>query len=158
MSKKNPAMAIRQGPRFSRALHQLVDEMVRPANPAPAAGRDRLSVGWPEPLTEQEPIHPLASSEGPEGELAARPKSAIVAAMTAYDVIDQIKALPPEEKNKVVEFVQHEFEERLLSEESPALLAAIDEGIRSLEQGGGRQVNRAELEQKIRKWALGESS
>lgn len=77
--------------------------------------------------------------------------------MTACEVIDQIKALPPEEKTKVVAFMQHEIEAQLLAEETPEMLAAIDEGIRSLEQEGGREYTRAELEQKVRQWARGGS-
>lgn len=77
--------------------------------------------------------------------------------MTAYEVIDQIKALPPEEKNKVVEFVEHEIEARLLTEETPAMLAAIDEGVRSLDEKGGRDTTCAQLEQKVRQWARGVS-
>lgn len=77
--------------------------------------------------------------------------------MTAYEVIDQIKALPPAEKNKVVEFVEHEIAARLLTEETPALLAAIDEGVRSLDEKGGRENTRAQLEQKVRQWARGAS-
>ena len=77
--------------------------------------------------------------------------------MTAYELIDQIKALPPEEKTKVEEFVQHEIEERLLSDETPAMLAAIDEGVRSLDEKGGREYTRAQLEQKVRQWARGGS-
>jgi hypothetical protein len=77
--------------------------------------------------------------------------------MTAYEVIDQIKALPPEEKTKVEAFVQHEIEERLLAEETPEMLAAVDEGVRSLDEKGGREYTRAELEQKVRQWARGGS-
>ena len=78
--------------------------------------------------------------------------------MTAYEVIDQIKALPPVEKTKVVAFVEmHEIEERLLTEETPALLAVIDEGVRSLDAKGGRDYTRAQLEQKVRQWARGAS-
>ncbi len=77
--------------------------------------------------------------------------------MTAYEVIDQIKALPPGEKTKVEAFVQHAIEERLLSEESPELLGAIDAGVRSLETEGGREYTRAALEQKVRQWARGAS-
>lgn len=77
--------------------------------------------------------------------------------MTAYEVIDQIKALPPAEKTKVVEFVEHEIEARLLTEETPAMLAAIDEGVRSLETAGGREYTRGALEQKVRQWARGAS-
>ncbi len=77
--------------------------------------------------------------------------------MTAYEVIDQIKALPPKEKTKVVEFMEREIEERLLAEETPAMLAAIDEGVRSLDEKGGREYTRAQLEQKMRQWARGAS-
>jgi hypothetical protein len=77
--------------------------------------------------------------------------------MTAYEVIAQIKALPPEEKTKVEAFVQREIEERLLTEESPEMLAAIDEGVRSLDEKGGREYTRPQLEQKIRQWARGGS-
>jgi len=77
--------------------------------------------------------------------------------MTAHDVILQIKALPAEEKTKVVDFVEREIEERLLSEETPAMLDAIDEGVRSLDDKGGRVVTRAELEKKVRQWARGGS-
>jgi hypothetical protein len=43
--------------------------------------------------------------------------------------------------------------ERLLQEESPEMLAALDDGIRSLEEKGAREFTRAELEQKVRRWA-----
>jgi hypothetical protein len=77
--------------------------------------------------------------------------------MKADELIDQIKALPPEEKQKIEAFVQHEVEERLLSEESPEFLDAVDQGIRSLDEKGGREYSRIELEQKVRQWARGES-
>jgi peptidoglycan/xylan/chitin deacetylase (PgdA/CDA1 family) len=67
--------------------------------------------------------------------------------MTATDVIHQLKTLPPEEVTKVRDWlIEHD-------EESPELLAAIDEGLRSLEKKGARVVTRDELEQKVRKWA-----
>jgi hypothetical protein len=81
----------------------------------------------------------------------------MVGIMTACEVIDRIKALPPEEKTKVEAFVQQAIEERLLAEEPPELLAAIDAGVRSLDVNGGREYTRAALEQKIRQWARGES-
>jgi len=77
--------------------------------------------------------------------------------MTAYEVIDQIKALPPEEKSKVVEYLEFEIEARLLAEESPAMLAATDVGVSSLDAQGGRETTRAQLEQKVRQWARGAS-
>ena len=70
--------------------------------------------------------------------------------MTAYEVIDQIKALPPEEKTKVEAFVQHEIEERLLAEESPEMLAAIDEADRSLAEEGGVPVE--DVRRNLRQW------
>lgn len=77
--------------------------------------------------------------------------------MTAHDVIGHIKALPPDEKTKVVDFVQREIEERFLSEETPAMLAAIDDGVRSLDKKGGRVVTRAQLEQQVRRCVRGVS-
>jgi hypothetical protein len=55
---------------------------------------------------------------------------------------------------------QRELADRLnarLLEETPEMLAAIDEGVRSLETEGGRHYTRAELEQKVRQWAHGGS-
>jgi hypothetical protein len=77
--------------------------------------------------------------------------------MTAHEVIDQIKALPIAEKSKVIEFVQRDFEERLLNAEPAEMLAAIDRGVRSLDANGGRVHERAELERKVRQWARGGS-
>jgi hypothetical protein len=54
-------------------------------------------------------------------------------------------------------FVQREIEARLGSEETPEMLAAIDGGVRSLEEKGGRDHTRAELEEKVRRWARGGS-
>jgi hypothetical protein len=67
--------------------------------------------------------------------------------MTATDVIHQLKTLPPEEVIKVRDWLMEH------DEESPELLAAIDEGLRSLEKKGARVVTRGELEQKVQKWA-----
>ena len=69
--------------------------------------------------------------------------------MTATDVINQLQTLPPDEVAKVRDWlVEHE-------EESPALLAAIDAGLRSLETKGARVVSRNELEKRVRQWAGG---
>jgi hypothetical protein len=43
--------------------------------------------------------------------------------------------------------------QRLLDEESPEMLGALDLGIRSLEKNGSKEFTRAELEQNVRKWA-----
>ena len=71
-----------------------------------------------------------------------------VARVKAAEIIAQIKELPPEEFAKVSAFI--------LGEETPEMLAAIDEGVRSLEQKGGKIQTRAELQEKVRRWA-GES-
>jgi hypothetical protein len=43
--------------------------------------------------------------------------------------------------------------DQLASDESPELLAAVDEGIRSLEREGAQPVSREELLQKVRQWS-----
>ncbi len=69
--------------------------------------------------------------------------------MTATDVIQQLQALPPQEVAKVREWlIEHD-------DESPELLAAIDAGLRSLDEKGARVVTRDELENKVRRWAGG---
>ena len=69
--------------------------------------------------------------------------------MTAADVILQLQALPPQEVAKVREWlIEHD-------DESPELLAAIDAGLRSLDEKGARVVTRGELENKVRRWAGG---
>ena len=65
--------------------------------------------------------------------------------MKAAEIIAQIKELPPEEFEKVSAFI--------LGEETPAMRAAIDEGVRSLECNGGKIQTRAELQEKVRRWA-----
>ncbi|MBS0631352.1 MAG: hypothetical protein JSS11_05520 [Verrucomicrobia bacterium] len=67
--------------------------------------------------------------------------------MTAADVIHQLQVLPPNEVAKVRDWLDEH------AEESPELLAAIDEGMRSLEEKGARVVTREELENKVRQWA-----
>jgi hypothetical protein len=69
--------------------------------------------------------------------------------MTAADVIHQLETLPPQEVAKVRDWLSEH------DEESPELLAAIDEGLRSLEKKGARPVTRDELENKVRQWAGG---
>jgi peptidoglycan/xylan/chitin deacetylase (PgdA/CDA1 family) len=67
--------------------------------------------------------------------------------MTAIDVIHQLQSLPPQEVAKVRNWlIEHD-------EESPGLLAAIDQGMRSLEEKGARVVTRDELATKVRQWA-----
>jgi len=67
--------------------------------------------------------------------------------MTATEVIHQLETLPPDEVAKVRDWLtQHD-------EESPELLAAIDAGLRSLDEKGAQVVTRDQLENKVRQWA-----
>jgi hypothetical protein len=67
--------------------------------------------------------------------------------MTAADVIDQLRTLPPQELAKVRDWLsEHDAE-------SPEMLAAIDAGLRSLEKAGARVTSADELAQKVRQWA-----
>jgi hypothetical protein len=67
--------------------------------------------------------------------------------MTAAEVISQLQTLPPEEVAKVRDWLSAH------DEESPELLAAIDEGLRSFEEKGARVTTRDELGSKVRQWA-----
>ena len=69
--------------------------------------------------------------------------------MTATEVIHQLQTLPPEEVAKVRDWLSEH------DDESPELLAAVDEGMRSLAKNGSRVVTRGELEQKVRQWGVG---
>lgn len=67
--------------------------------------------------------------------------------MTAADLIHQLQNLPPQEVAKVRDWlIEHD-------EESPDFLAAIDQGLLSLEEKGARVVTRDELESKVRQRA-----
>ena len=68
---------------------------------------------------------------------------------TVTEIEGAIAKLTPSEQREIARWL----EDRLVVEESPEMLAALDVGIRSLEQNGARPVSRAELEQKIRQWA-----
>lgn len=67
--------------------------------------------------------------------------------MTAADLIHQLQTLPPQEVAKVRDWLIEQ------DEESPELLMAIDQGVRSLEEKGARLTSRQELESKVRQWA-----
>ena len=67
--------------------------------------------------------------------------------MTALEVIHQLQTLPPGEVAKVRDWLTEQ------AEESPALLAAVDRGLHSLETKGSRVTTRDELEMKVRQWA-----
>jgi len=68
---------------------------------------------------------------------------------TVTEIEGAIAKLTPAEQRAIALWLQ----DRLVAEESPEMLAALDVGIRSLEQNGACPVSRAELEQKIRQWA-----
>jgi hypothetical protein len=68
---------------------------------------------------------------------------------TVAEIEAAIEKLPSAEQRELARWL----EERLLQEESPEMLAALDEGIRSVEEKGVREFTRAELEQKVRRWA-----
>jgi hypothetical protein len=68
---------------------------------------------------------------------------------TVTEIEAAIERLPVAEQRELALWLG----DRLLQEESPEMLAALDEGIRSLEEKGAREYTRTELEQKVRRWA-----
>src|ERR1035441_10069160 len=68
---------------------------------------------------------------------------------TVPEIESSIENLPAAEQRELARWL----EEHLLQEESPEMLAALDEGIRSAEEKGVREYTRFELEQKVRRWA-----
>jgi hypothetical protein len=68
---------------------------------------------------------------------------------TVAEIEAAIEKLPSSEQRELARWL----EERLMQEESPEMLAALDEGVRSLDEKGVREVTRTELEQKVRRWA-----
>jgi predicted transcriptional regulator len=68
--------------------------------------------------------------------------------MTAHDVIRQLEELDTAEIAKVRAWMEdRQFEE------TPEMLAAIDEGLKSFAEGRAIPFDRAELEEKVRQWA-----
>ena len=77
-------------------------------------------------------------------------KNRIVATMsTVAEIEAAIEKLPAAEQRELARWL----EERLLQEESPEMLAALDKGIRSSEEKGVREYSRGELENKVRQWS-----
>ncbi|MEO7413511.1 MAG: hypothetical protein ABIZ81_09145 [Opitutaceae bacterium] len=68
---------------------------------------------------------------------------------TVSEIEAALEKLRPAQQREIADWLG----ERLLNEESPEMLAALAAGIRSLEKGGTREFTRAELEQKVKKWA-----
>ena len=67
--------------------------------------------------------------------------------MTALDIIRDLQSLPLDERAKVRLWLDEQIEE------TPALLAAIDEGLRSLEECRATAYTREELSAKVALWA-----
>ncbi|WP_221031009.1 hypothetical protein [Actomonas aquatica] len=67
---------------------------------------------------------------------------------TVTEIEAAIEKLSVEDQGKIADWLNS----RLISE-TPAMLAALDEGIRSLEKEGAREYTREQLEQKVRQWA-----
>lgn len=63
------------------------------------------------------------------------------------EIISEIESLSPEDRNDVFRWLWRQ------GEETPEMLAAIDEGVRSLEEGAGTPAE--EVQRKIRTWATG---
>ena len=68
---------------------------------------------------------------------------------TVAEIEAAIEKLPAAEQRELARWL----EERLLQDESPEMLAALDEGIRSSEEKGVREYSRGELENKVRQWS-----
>jgi hypothetical protein len=63
------------------------------------------------------------------------------------EIRDAIDKLPADERAQLRDW--------LVEEESPALLAAIDLGIQSIQKSGTRAYTKEELKKKVRSWATG---
>ena len=81
--------------------------------------------------------------------LAEQAAGAIVVGMSTVTEIEAaIEKLSLQEQGEIAGWLNS----RLIAE-TPAMLAALDEGIRSLEEKGAREVTREQLEQRVRQWA-----
>jgi len=69
---------------------------------------------------------------------------------TVQEIESAIEKLPAAEQRELARWLG---EHLLAAEETPEMLAALDEGIRSLEEKGVREYTRGELEQKVRQWS-----
>lgn len=86
----------------------------------------------------------------PHGGLARWHETGNVADMSTVTEIEvAIEKLSLAERCEIARWLS----DQLASDESPELLAAVDEGIRSLERNGAHPVSREELQQKVRQWS-----
>jgi hypothetical protein len=76
-----------------------------------------------------------------EASTALRPNAALVTVQRA------IESLAPDQFAELRDWL------RLVDTESVAMLAAVDDGISSLEEQGGVELDREELEARVRQWA-----
>lgn len=67
---------------------------------------------------------------------------------TVTEIEAAIEKLSSEEQREIAGWLNS----RLIAE-TPAIHAALDEGIRSLGENGGREYTREQLDQKVRQWA-----
>ena len=65
------------------------------------------------------------------------------------EIQEAIRQLAPQEQQELL----HWLDEKV--EETPAMLAAIDEGLHSLQTKGTQPFTRAQLEQRVRQWSGG---
>ena len=63
------------------------------------------------------------------------------------EIQEAIRQLPPQEQQAL----RHWLDETV--EETPEMLAAIDEGLKSLQRDGAKTFTRAELQARVRQWA-----
>jgi hypothetical protein len=70
--------------------------------------------------------------------------------MSVTDIIEELPKLSPEDRNRL----RQELEEKYLqdSKETPEMLAAIDEGLRSLKEEG--TITLEQLREEMRTWTL----
>jgi hypothetical protein len=66
---------------------------------------------------------------------------------TLAEIQEAIQRLAPEEQQALL----HWLDEKM--EETPAMLAVIDEGLHSLQTKGTQPFTRAQLEQRVRQWS-----
>jgi hypothetical protein len=65
------------------------------------------------------------------------------------EIQEAIRQLAPHEQQELL----HWLDEKI--EETPAMLAAIDEGLHSLHAKGSKPFTRAQLEERVRQWSGG---
>jgi hypothetical protein len=75
--------------------------------------------------------------------------SSVVAMTKLAEIQSAILQLDPTEQERLLHWLDETVE-------TPEMLAAIDEGVRSLEKNGAREYTRTELQQKVTQWARGD--